>query len=439
MEKESSSLLAQIKSEDILKLVLCLAYGEMKPVLKLVKYNKSLLNKLDINLKEDYNYKFEKKIEKKKDIYLGYFFTFKIVLFIVFLVYTIKFYEKGKFNKQNLKNGYKIKKKRFVDFMDNYILLAYLGFMLAAMIFATIFLCCKFFTLKRFTKLIIFVFILFVDLIHYIAYIIKFTFTKTISGSLSWFYTFDISLITGLSIYILYCCYLLGLSLDERRSTDDFPIEDDMIKFFINQFKGINIYAAELPNGFGNLDDKEKNEIIFKKENLWLYKYKSNTNKIDLILNKINAIRRENNLPLLNKSQEQYLPDFITKEKTKIYFYPNENIYKLSSNCYIFKYVKDEFQNHINNDEIMNIITNGLLDRINIIEKKEFEYISIYNSNPNVNVQRSNDDIHIIIPRIELDNNNIDITNTKDELIDISKRISVGERKNKENSELGSI
>ena len=89
----------------------------------------------------------------------------------------------------------------------------------------------------------------------------------------------------------------------------------------------------------------------------------------------------------------------------------------------------------------MNIITNGFLDRINIIEKNEFEYISIYNSNPNINVQRSNDDIHIIIPRIELDNNNnnIDITNIKDELIDISKRIFVGERKNKENSELGSI
>ena len=145
-------------------------------------------------------------------------------------------------------------------------------------------------------------------------------------------------------------------------------------------------------------------------------------------------------MPLLNNSQEHNLPDFITKEKTKMYFYPNENIYKLSSNCYIFKYVKDEFQNHINNDEIMNILTNGLLDRINIIEKNEFEYISIYNSNPNINIQRSNDDIHII-PRIELDNNNnnIDISNTKDELIDISKRISVGERKNMENSELGSI
>ena len=88
----------------------------------------------------------------------------------------------------------------------------------------------------------------------------------------------------------------------------------------------------------------------------------------------------------------------------------------------------------------MNIITNRLLDRINIIEKNEFEYISIYNSNPNINVQRSNDDFHIIIPRIELDNNNnIDISNIKDELNDISKRISVGERKNKENSELGSI
>ena len=31
----------------------------------------------------------------------------------------------GKFNDENLKEGYNLKKKRFVDFMDNYILLIY--------------------------------------------------------------------------------------------------------------------------------------------------------------------------------------------------------------------------------------------------------------------------------------------------------------------------
>jgi len=92
MEKESSSLLAQIKSEDILKLVLCLAYGEMNPVLKLVKYNKRLLNKLDINLKEDYNYKFEKKIVKKRDsVYLHFFLYSKFIFFLHFLFILLNF------------------------------------------------------------------------------------------------------------------------------------------------------------------------------------------------------------------------------------------------------------------------------------------------------------------------------------------------------------
>ena len=87
MEKESSSLLAQIKSKDILKLVLCLAYGEMKPVLKLVKYNKSLLNKLDINLKEDYNYKFEKNREKKRYLFRLFFYIQNCFIYCISCLY----------------------------------------------------------------------------------------------------------------------------------------------------------------------------------------------------------------------------------------------------------------------------------------------------------------------------------------------------------------
>lgn len=65
MEKKSSSLLAQIKSKYILQQVLSLAFGEMKTVIILVKYNKSLLNKLDINIKDNYKYVIETKIKKK--------------------------------------------------------------------------------------------------------------------------------------------------------------------------------------------------------------------------------------------------------------------------------------------------------------------------------------------------------------------------------------
>ena len=152
------------------------------------------------------------------------------------------------------------------------------------------------------------------------------------------------------------------------------------------------------------------------------------------------------------------LPDFIINEKTKMYFYPNENVYKLSPNFYVFKYPKDEFLNHINNNEIRNIITNEFLDEISIIEKKEFEYISLYkyepNNNTNNNNQRNNNDININInnvdtnlPRIENNrqnlhfdiNTNIDIANTEDRINDISERLSVSERNDKQDYEVGSI
>ena len=475
MEEKSISLLDKIKSKYILKKILCLAYEDMKPVLKLVKYNKSLLNKLDINIKENYIYEIKRKIERNqiKVCFFGLNLAIYMFLFIFFFTYIISFYVGGKFNDENLKKGYNVKKKRFVDFMDNYILFIYFGFIIASLIFMIIFFLYISFAFKKYVKLIIIAFIIFVDLSHYIAYIIKLAFTiklikkelfpgecypETANPSCSylekekeeknakiiWFYSFDIVIIVFLSLYILFCFpLLLGL------------LKDDIIKYFINQFNGINIYTFELPDIFHNLSVKEKNEIVFGKENLAEYKYKSNTN-IYLISNKINDIRRNKNVTLLNICQRENLPDFIINEKTKMYFYPNENVYKLSPNFYVFKYPKDEFQNHINNNEIRNIITNELLDEISIIEKNEFEYISLYKGEPNNNNnnQRNNNDININInsvdiklPRIEnnrqnlhLDiNTNIDIANTEDRINDISERLSVSERNDKQDYEVGSI
>ena len=67
----------------------------------------------------------------------------------MFLVYIILFYVKGKFNDENLKLGYNVKKKKFVDFMDNYILLAYFGFIIASMIFIILYFYCESFVLKK--------------------------------------------------------------------------------------------------------------------------------------------------------------------------------------------------------------------------------------------------------------------------------------------------
>ena len=99
----------------------------------------------------------------------------------------------------------------------------------------------------------------------------------------------------------------------------------DIKKIYVHHINGINIYPFELSVSFNNLSDKEKNEIIFRKENLIEYLYKSNPDKRNLLLAKINDIRRKINLPLFDLDNREGfpLPDFIKNEKTKMFFYPN--------------------------------------------------------------------------------------------------------------------
>ena len=118
-----SSLLSKINSNYILKIILSLAYGNIKSVLKLFKYNKCMLGKLDINFEDNFKYEIEIKrrvIEEDIKIPRKYLFIDSL-WFIIFLIYIIFFYVRGKFNDENLKEGYGKKKKNFVDFMDNYI------------------------------------------------------------------------------------------------------------------------------------------------------------------------------------------------------------------------------------------------------------------------------------------------------------------------------
>ena len=63
MEKKPS-LLDQLKSKYMLQKIILLAYRDIKSVLKLIKYNKNLINRLDINIKYYYNYKFRMELYK---------------------------------------------------------------------------------------------------------------------------------------------------------------------------------------------------------------------------------------------------------------------------------------------------------------------------------------------------------------------------------------
>ena len=62
---EKHSLLDKIKSNYILKDILSLAFRNMKSVLKFIAYDKVLLQKLDINIKEHFDYKTRNKVKKE--------------------------------------------------------------------------------------------------------------------------------------------------------------------------------------------------------------------------------------------------------------------------------------------------------------------------------------------------------------------------------------
>ena len=360
------------------------------------------MNRIDINVKtiqKLYDYKLEKEIYKEKPnfwIIIPYI-MFQIYAIIFILIYIILFYKRGKFTDEILKLGYNERKNRFIDFMDNYLLIPYLVFTTASeVLYVLIFAFQKLVTKGR-TKFIILSFVCLINITYYILIIIKFVFTKNIIKKdylkelrtsrkkldekikkQLWFYDYDISIIIILSgILMKSCMPIIEMLIRKIKKYDN----NNNGIIFLKNINGINIMDYSLPSTFDNLNKKEKNKFIYKKENIEKYEAKLNENQIDLI-DKINNIRKLNYIPILEYKKYNKLPDFIINEKAELFFNPNKHLYEFASlNLFIFKYPKNVFINFIKKEETLNIITNYFLTKINIIEKNNFEYIYIYNTN----------------------------------------------------------
>jgi len=423
MEKKSN-LLNLIKSKYILQNLLICAYGDIKSALKLIKYNKILLNRININIKDFYNYKFKNIIEKNGEDMLGGTFICDIPLIAIpYLIYIIMFYAKGTFNDNNLIEGYDKNKKNFVDFMNNYFLLSYLIFRIASNILTSSLFRCHLFNLKGLFKAIFFLFCMLLDLTHYIFYIIKFIYIRKLmkkellkkldkgkTSILTWFYSFDLALIVLMFVDIVYNLVKLSCFFIVHKQNND---NKELVLIELN---GININYFKLPSEFNKLNEKSKNEIIFKTDNFEKYYCKLNESQINLI-KKINDFREQNNIPKFKFDEYETLNNFIINPNLPIIFYKNENIYKITNNLYIFKYDKNEFQNILNNTEILNIIKIDFLDRIKVIEQNNNEFIYIYNNNI-INKVKNKFNNNINIPKIYTKSHNIDIINTDDKLKD---------------------
>ena len=420
---EKHSLLDKIKSKYILKDVLSLAFKNMKSVLKFIAYNKVLLQKLDINIKEHFDYKIRNRVEKENAALFIFTICDVFFNFIPLMIYDIMFYAKGTFNDKNLEKGYDKKKKNYVDVMNNYILLIYLILILTYYILYILYNNSEKISLKKRQKIIIFIIVLFIEIMYFITHIIKYNFTGKIINKelkkkvkdfkpvkLVWFYNFDIAIIYLMSFNLFF--YLIEILVLEARD-DDF---DDKKLYILRQINGFDICDINLPSEFDKLNDKDKIKIIFKKESMEKYEYKLDVAQLKLI-DKINQLRRQNNIPEFQYNEKQKFPEHIINSKTELFFYEEKDIYKFSNNYYLIKYPISEYQNDIKDKNIINILAIDILDRINIMRKDNYEYISLYNNINRNNRRRNNTNkknIKTNSRRIDLPQ--INIANTEDRL-----------------------
>ena len=321
---EKHSLLNNIRSKYILKDILILAFGNMNSVLKFVAYNKVLLNRLDINLKDYYNFEIETVVEKK--IFECSFFCIKIdeiVLFYLFLILHHIFFFGKKIEDEELIEGYNKKMKNYVDIMNNYINTIYIVyfsiyyfFLILNLIIPKLFVKGKFYLI---CEIISYSMIL----SYFIEYMINCYFTKKINKYSSDAY--DYIIIAGLIYVLIFDFISIYLIFLEPVINGSISHLDDEILIYLNQINGININKYELPKEFYDLNKAEKIKMIFKKENMTKYTYILNDIQ-KMLINKINQIRNLKNIPELKYDEYQKLPNYIINPKTEFIFKEEKNI-----------------------------------------------------------------------------------------------------------------
>ena len=163
----------------------------MNSVFKLTEYNKSLMNKLDVNMKKfkDY-YQYELCIKtNKKNICFNYLFLIKdIMIFILLMIYIIFYIKNGKFS---LDIDYN-EKDVFVFIMNNYILYIFFLIVFTFILVNILLMFHETISLKGYHKFILLVIYFSIYFIYYILFMCKYTY----SG-------FNDSILSGLEFFLL--------------------------------------------------------------------------------------------------------------------------------------------------------------------------------------------------------------------------------------------
>jgi len=105
------------------------------------------------------------------------------------------------------------------------------------------------------------------------------------------------------------------------------------------------------------------------------YKYLDQDLKV---FNKINSFRIENNLTELKLKDN--IPDFIINEISEVILFKGQHLFKLPNNKYLLKYEFGQFNYYFqnNNKNLIDILLKEGLNMINIVTKRNMQYILLY-------------------------------------------------------------
>jgi len=342
-------------------------------IIKLVKYNRKLQSKLDIDIN---NYACEYKILTKSFNYLPphvdngwgdafYALHYSIILLphiIFFIIYYLII------NIPEIKINETFKDSHW-NFVNNKIYIRLYIILIIVSIYVIFHAAIRVYSDYKKRKIIyIFLIILcFVGLCVYeILTIIRIFQIIYYAINRKWLIIFDILFFIANASYL----YFYFTIFSDYKKGETYNSEET--KIYLVSYKNIRIDEHELPDYFIKL--KNKRDYISKIANQLNVGYcERDYQLVDLI----NDFRNNNKL---NELKIDYkLPKFILDDSTVILL-SSLNIIKLSNNAYVFRFKEYDFDRYtfMENKNISNILLNVNLNKINIIQQGKIIYILVY-------------------------------------------------------------